>query len=305
MQIIRETLARLVVGAPCVYRNLAAFPLEAADARPPGYVTLDAALATGHAKVTEVSEAGSVPELLFDNGGAEAALLVDGEELVGARQNRILNLTLLVPPFTKVVIPVSCVEAGRWSYRGRHFASADHTLFARARAEKMRHVNMSLHTSGSRRADQGAIWGHVRDKVQSLAANAPNEAMADVFQQNRARLEDYVQAVKVGPRQVGIVFCIDGRVAGLELFDAPATLHALAPKLVRSYALDAIESREPEAPPADPKGVAAFLAALTATPQKSFKSLGAGDDLRLESEQVVGGALVHAGEVVHLAAFAR
>jgi hypothetical protein len=49
--------------------------------------------------------------------------VVDGEELVGAQQNRIVNATFLIAGLTEVTIPVGCVEQGRWSYRSQDFAS--------------------------------------------------------------------------------------------------------------------------------------------------------------------------------------
>ena len=55
------------------------------------YVTLDEALVSGTVRVSEVSDGGSVPELLFGNLGKRPVLLVDGEELVGAKQSRTLN----------------------------------------------------------------------------------------------------------------------------------------------------------------------------------------------------------------------
>jgi hypothetical protein len=79
---------------------------------------LDEALAKNLARVTEVSESGSVPELAFENGSPEKILLVDGDELIGARQNRAVNITILVGAGKKLVIPVSCVEQGRWADRG-------------------------------------------------------------------------------------------------------------------------------------------------------------------------------------------
>src|SRR5690349_11920635 len=82
-------------------------------------------------QITEVSEGGSVPTLMVKNGLDTRLFLIDGQELVGAKQNRILNTDVLVPAQTELKIPVSCVEQSRWSYRGRAFApgkSASHYL---------------------------------------------------------------------------------------------------------------------------------------------------------------------------------
>ena len=88
------------------------------------YLVLDEALASGLVEITEVSEQGSVPELKFINRGPKPVLIVDGEELLGAKQNRIVNLTILVAANSELTIPVSCVEAGRWRSRSRAFTSA-------------------------------------------------------------------------------------------------------------------------------------------------------------------------------------
>jgi len=63
------------------------------------------------ARITEVTESGSVPFLQVANGADRPLLLLDGEELIGAKQNRILNTTVLVAGHTEVTIPVSCVES--------------------------------------------------------------------------------------------------------------------------------------------------------------------------------------------------
>src|SRR5438105_6220871 len=107
------------------------FPLLDDAAVQPAYVTLDQALEQRTVTIDEVSEAGSVPELKVVNRGVLPVLLVDGEELVGAKQNRVLNLTILVAPGTTTVIPVSCVEAGRWSRRSASFTHRAHALRCR------------------------------------------------------------------------------------------------------------------------------------------------------------------------------
>lgn len=113
MSAIAKRLSEVVVGKPTAYKNLTLYPLLADGPQAPEYRLLEAALGDQSARVTEVSDAGHVPELKFINEGARPVLLLDGEELVGAKQNRILNLRVLAPAKCTIIIPVSCVEAGR------------------------------------------------------------------------------------------------------------------------------------------------------------------------------------------------
>jgi hypothetical protein len=303
MQPIAEALASITLGAPAQFRNLTLIPLVAPEERAPGYVLLDDALARNLARVTEVSESGSVPELLFVNDAEDRVLLVDGEELVGARQNRILNTSILVGGHRKVVIPVSCVEQGRWSYRSHHFESAERALFAKARAKKMQHVSASLRRTGTYDGNQGEIWSDISQKAESLSAYSDTSAMSDIYEQRRQSIDDYAGAFKAEPRQTGAVFAIDGRIVGLELFDAAATFQKLMAKLVRSYAMDAIEKPETESRPPVEETVRRFLDEMQAAALQRFPSIGEGEDLRLESATIAGGALAADDRIVHLCAF--
>ena len=92
MSAVAECLSRLTLGEPQVHLNLSLFPLLGDGVAEPGYLLLDEALAQGCACVTEVSEAGSVPELRFVNACERPVLLLDGEELVGAKQTLLPKL---------------------------------------------------------------------------------------------------------------------------------------------------------------------------------------------------------------------
>jgi hypothetical protein len=117
----------LELGAAQTERGLAVFPLFAkTNGGGPWYVTLTEAIAGGQARITEVSEGGSVPDLRVVNKGDARILIVDGEELRGAKQNRILNTTILVGKHTSLVVPVSCTESGRWHYETRSFADEEY-----------------------------------------------------------------------------------------------------------------------------------------------------------------------------------
>ena len=79
------------------------------------YLLLDEALNQNAIEIVEKDADGSVPELRVNNKSNKMVLILDGEELVGAKQNRIVNTTILVQGNTTVIIPVSCAEHGRWS----------------------------------------------------------------------------------------------------------------------------------------------------------------------------------------------
>ena len=112
------------VGEPVRYESLSVFPLFAGMESPVEYLLSDEGIGSGSVTVEEVSEGGSVPNLLVENKGDIRILFIEGEELVGAKQNRVLNTSVLIAAKSKVKIPVSCVEAGRWAYKSRHFGSS-------------------------------------------------------------------------------------------------------------------------------------------------------------------------------------
>ena len=123
-QTVFDALQHVTFGSLSEYNGLAVLPLMAQEDRAAGYATLDEAVTRGWMKITEVTEAGHVPELKVENSGDTAVLIVDGEELVGAKQNRVVNLTLLIAAHKTMVIPVSCVESGRWRHTSREFTPA-------------------------------------------------------------------------------------------------------------------------------------------------------------------------------------
>ena len=302
MTAINKALQAVSLGEVQTFANLQITPLLAANTGIADYMTLSEAQALGLAVVTEVSDSGSVPTLLLENTADQAVFLLDGEELIGAKQNRILNLTLLVPAKTTLEIPVSCVEQGRWSHRTREFASAERTFFSKGRARKAARVSENLRDWGDRHADQGEVWDDISGKMASMDVESSTHAIADAYEHFSGSLEEYVEAFNSSDTQVGACFAINGRIRGVELFDVSATCAKLMPKLIRSYALDAIEEGQ-EAAMDDAQSIADFIQAVAAAPVGRFKALGEGEDLRIHSNSIAGGALAARDRVVHLCAF--
>jgi len=108
--VIKGYLEEAKIGRKQSYKNLALFPLLSTYLLDVNYLLLDEALVQGLIQVIEVGEEGSVPELKVINNSPRMILILDGEELVGAKQNRIVNTTILIQGNSTIVIPVSCVE---------------------------------------------------------------------------------------------------------------------------------------------------------------------------------------------------
>lgn len=304
MTIVQNTLEGLSLGDPTNFLNLTVFPLLGRTGYERDYLTLRNAVHAGTACIREVSEGGSVPELVLENRGKEPVLIFEGEELVGAKQNRTVNVTILVPARKTVLMPVTCVESGRWQYRSREFATSEQVHFARGRGKKMASVTASMKQEGSRRADQGAVWDDIAQKSTRMHVSAPTSAMADVFETHRASLDDYVEAFEPGPEQTGAVFAIDGRIEGTEIFDSPQTLEEMLPKLIRSYAIDAIESVKSKKRNPTAEDARVFIRKLANATLETYPAVGEGTEVRINSSGVIAAGLIAEGRVVHLVAFA-
>lgn len=304
--VIQTYLDEAKIGRKQSYRNLAVFPLLSGYAADMGYITLDEALSEELIEVMEVDESGSVPELRVVNRSPKMVLILDGEELVGAKQNRIVNTTILIRGKSTTVIPVSCVEQGRWSYESLGFHSKERLMPAQLRASKAEQVHRSIRSSDSFRSDQSEIWDEISSKAARMEAESPTMAMAEIYEKKRSSLADYVDHFRLVEMQVGAVFAINGKVVGLDSFGKPETFARVFKKLVESYALDAIDWAETEGASKTLRSkVTKFLQATSTAPVESRPSVGLGTDCRLESKEVNGFALIHDGQILHLSVFAR
>ena len=300
--VIKNNLETLSIGQETSFQSLTMIPLTRATYAKCEYQTLDDAFDAKRCRVEEISESGSVSELKFANDGDCPVFLLDGEELVGAKQNRVLNLSILAPASCEIEIPVSCVEQGRWRYRSREFKSSGRAHYARGRAEKARSVSLAMERAGSRRSDQYEVWEELSRKADAMQVASDTDSMSDIYDKVAATIDDFVEAFSAQPGQVGALFLIGGKIAGMDVFDHPSVLGKLLPKLVRSYALDAIEV-EPKAPEVPPAKVAeSFMAKVAHSPISELPAVGLGADQRFDAQGLSGGALVVDDRVIHMVA---
>jgi len=299
--VMQELLDTVTIGEPLHHHNVTVFPLLWPKRQEPPYVLLERAIEQGEAAVEEVDEDGDVPNLRVTNNGQRPVLIPEGEILVGAKQNRVVNVTVLVAAHSKFTVPVSCVEQGRWRYQSRQF----HSKFCAPpslRCKKLRAVHQSRAVRGTAESDQGEVWHEVAKGLADLKAHSPTSSLTDGFEAAKEGLQQYRQELPLPSGASGVLIARGDDVVGMDLFDCPETLQAVWERLSDAYFLDALRNRRRRRK-ATRKSAEQFLQAVARRAQPRVRALGLGDELEIGGDDVVGGALLYSGRVCHLAAF--
>jgi hypothetical protein len=285
------------LGDELVIGGLSVFPLTGERKAGPAYVTGPEAFEAGVIQVSELDPP-EVPSLAITNLGLVPILLVEGEMLVGGDQNRTMNVTVLCAPQVRTVVPVSCVEAGRWGKRRVVSTSSKHAPGS-LRAAKTAKLEPRSDDVSSRRSDQGLIWDEVERQSMAHEVFSETSALDDVQEEIEDRLAPELEKIRTVPGQIGVICTIGVQVVGLDLFDKPATLERYLRGIVAGHALDA-----PSQPSnADPiRAIEHFLAQIDGTGRDSGRGVGLGEEILLRGE-VAGIGLFYESSLVHLAAF--
>ena len=286
--------AAYTLGGPQVAGPLAVFPVFGPEPRLQ-YRAFAQAADLG-ALVKEVESGAVVTRLSVENPTDLPLLLYEGEEVLGAQQNRTFDVSALVPAGEQILVPVSCVEQGRWDH-ARHrepFRPSPQAADPSLRRTKRAAAN----TAG--RVDQNEVWGEVSGRLLEHGVHSDSAAMSDLYERRRAELDPLGRAIRHVAGQIGAVACVSGQPVALDLVSRAEVFAALLPALAQGYALDALGGTEPEP---DPQRAEAFLRSALAPPRRERRAVGLGRAVLLGTLGPIGAGLEHEGELIQLAAF--
>ena len=252
--------------------------------------------------IDELDDA-TVPILLAKNPSDKPILIVEGQHFLGGKQNRAVNATVLVPARTKLEIPVSCLEQGRWG-RAESYRQAESFAPRKVRRRKEASVNYSMRMHGSRLGDQGAVWDEVAEVLHDAQTPSRTSAAADienVYRQERPRAEAVEELSRIGPlpRQCGVAVTHGRWVAAIELFGEPGLLARHWSALIRSHML---EKPKVTGHPS-PTNVLAMIKRFGSLKSQNAPGVGLGTEQRVQDRWILGQALTLNGSIVHGSAF--
>ncbi|MGQ9669798.1 MAG: ARPP-1 family domain-containing protein [Desulfosoma sp.] len=264
---------------------------------------LEEALRNGAVHITEMDSFGQVPFLQLVNDGDRPVLILDGEELVGGKQNRIVNTTVLVPAAQKIIIPVSCMEAGRWRANRSDFEAGQAVFRARSRAKHKESVTQNLRFQMQFLSDQHAVWREVDRSLDELGAVSETRDFRSARQCLEDRIARYLSNLRPVNAQVGAVFFGPPGVLGCELLGSSDLFFKAFEKILKSFAFE-VALLEGEVT-AHHHNVAKWWHEVLSTPVEWFDSPGDGQDVRLESPLMIGSGLVWNDQLIHFSCFPK
>ncbi|RME53222.1 MAG: FHA domain-containing protein [Deltaproteobacteria bacterium] len=287
------------------FKNIALLPILGGKEPPFGFLTLSQGLTEGLVEITESPAGPSVPELSLSNRSDRKLFILDGEELVGGKQNRVVNASFVIPERSQVILPVSCVEQRRWQYNDEVFRISDTLLSIKGRSRKTRDVTKNLFNYQSYHANQSHIWNTVTEHTLSMEIHSLTDAMNDIFRIREEDIGTYLRHFRPIDGQIGWSVFVNGLLFGIEVFGTQELFCKFWRKLLKSYALDALSDYGgSDFPQIDHEGVTREkLEAIPHLPMRGFATIGEGEDLRFEQDDLSGFLLRHEGRPVHLSIF--
>lgn len=293
-------IAALQLGSPRTTGALDIHPLIAPNVPETPWVLLHQAIAEKTIEVVEQPTA-NVTEVLARNLGSAPILVLEGEVLVGAKQNRVVTATVLIPAGATVPVRVGCVQHGRWN-----FTSPQFEMGAMPAEPHLRSRNVE-ETSSRGRHDQARLWSDVAASMRVRGvASATGDYVESQARHDRGDEEERLRAFEVVAGQVGVLVQVRDRkdarprLFGIELLGAPGLWAAMAVRVMRSYTFGVGWAQPGAGNGRDPQRWLEAIARATIT---VHPHVGLGSRLALRGPDVAGAGLWHDGRPAQLAVF--
>jgi hypothetical protein len=239
-----------------------------------------------------------VGEVLVKHHGRAPLFILDGEEIIGAKQNRTFNGSFVVVPGAEVKLPVCCVEQGRWRHSSMSFGSAARTVAPSIRAEKVRGTAGTLVREGSYRSNQSAVWDSVAKYSVKGTVTSHTQALFDTMAPQVASARAAVEAMPVLPAQIGLAAVANGVLLAADVFGSPELYAKVHAKVALGLAAELPDTPDMAL---DPCTVVARALDAAFTEDRGIErsAPGRGSTYVVEAPEVVATALVDEGRLVH------
>lgn len=271
--------------------NLRIYPLSFSGSSKT-FVTLKTALEKDLVVIKEKDE-GNVNTVVIKNKGNSTIFAMAGEIVKGAKQDRMIENDLLIPPGSKwIEVAVYCTEHGRWHGSSKEFAAADIN------------VSPSVRANARKAKSQSEVWAKVAENQQDvMGGTSGTGAFAHIYDSKcyQDKRDTYYKKLRnlpgAYPSMKGVLVCVGDDILCVDLFGSHTVLADLWPKLLESYIVEAMRGSD--------KGSVSlseakkFVDEFRKVDLEDEYTPGSGDLYEIGSYDGQGSALIYQGTLVH------
>lgn len=278
---------------PQVHENMAIIPLKS-EKTYIDILTLKKGLKLGLAGVKEC-ETSQVNTIIVKNNAVVPLILIDGEEIIGGDQNRIVNSTILVDAKSQMKIPVSCTEKGRWAYKSE-FKQSNYIANYKTRLAKE-------HASRSHTHYQDVIWSSISSLEAENDYASPTSAMEESYENLKAKHAKIIKEFEIEPGQNGVLVIVNGEIKGFEIFLNPEIYREFHEKILKSYLIDTKIENQTFAVNAD--HAMQVIRKAFESPFEKRENIGLEEAFEFENKEGIGTLYSYKDSIIHLSYFAK
>lgn len=257
----------------------------------------------------EIAEqgSGSVPTVQATNRGEDEVLILEGDTLIGCKQNRIVAHSVIIAPGSTIDVAVGCMESGRWAHQSPSFSSGKLRADPLLRKKRKLEVMAAMRAGRRPSIDQSMLWNDVEDRLACHSVGSATRDYNRVFEELGDDAIDKSRRFTPVKGQVGVIALWRGHLLGLEIVGHPDCWSHLARRTLPAYLMvarnadkgllrdDAGEIRAAEG----------WLEALKRAPLRANRAAGVGLDFDFKTSSVYGSGLWHEGRPAHVAMFSK
>lgn len=269
------------------------------------YISLGEALQKELILVKEKEGGADVNNLTVFNLSKKPVFMMDGDILEGAKQNRVINSSVLLAPDSKGNLPVSCVEQGRWQFVSDKFKPADYTAPAKIRSDKSISVSESLGAFLTHSADQSKVWDnvshyHKKNKIESASSN-----LSDMYSKHKNDIDELLKKFESNNDSNGFAIFVKNSLLSLDIFNRTDIFAHYFPKIIKGALFEVLNLKKTKNPLTQAEAeykTREMTDMFDELPYKTYDSISLGQDIRYESNKISASELRFNDELIHLTA---
>jgi hypothetical protein len=269
------------------------------------YITCCNAIKNNLIEVKELNEAGNVNSIFILNNSDQFIFLMDGDILAGAKQNRVVNASILLAPQSKTQVPVSCVEGRRWHHVSSKFSGTGYAAPTFLRAGKAQQVRESLKAKRGFSANQGDVWASVSRYERVHEVHSNTASLSDIFDEKEMEFDKVIRCFAPRKDANGLAVFFGKVLVSIDIFNRRGVFMEYFPKLLRGAAMEAsaIERKKETLTEAEAGyRTLEMLDGFEKIPREEQPSVAVGVDRRFASGEMTGFELMYGSHLIHLAA---